>query len=99
MTITHNNMTYHNIRQSKRSIALDGKWDIVVCNDTFMFLKSVEVTDLFFFSCIKSFSANGNIEVFANNTDTGKSARNELPHMKSALFAFSLSEYFKTVIT
>ena len=45
-----------------------------------------------------SFSAKGNIEVFANNTDSGesarnelshlKSARNELSHLKSALFAF-----------
>ena len=37
---------------------------------------------------INSFSAKGNIEVFANNTDSGESARNELSHLKSALFAF-----------
>ena len=30
----------------------------------------------------------GNIEVFANNADSGESARNELSHLKSALFAF-----------
>ena len=34
-----------------------------------------------------SFSAKGNIELFANNTDSGESARNELSHLKSALFA------------
>ena len=32
---------------------------------------------------INSFSANGKIEVFANNTDSG-----ELSYLKSALFAF-----------
>ena len=37
---------------------------------------------------VNSFSAKGNIEVFANNTDSGESARNELSHLKSALFAF-----------
>ena len=37
---------------------------------------------------LNSFSAKGNIEVFANNTDSGESARNELFHLKSALFAF-----------
>ena len=36
---------------------------------------------------INSFSAKGNIQVFANNTDSGESARNELSHLKSALFA------------
>ena len=35
-----------------------------------------------------SFSAKGNIEGFANNADSGESARNELSHLKSALFAF-----------
>ena len=35
-----------------------------------------------------SFSAKGNIELFANNTDPGKSARDELSHLKSALFTF-----------
>ena len=35
-----------------------------------------------------SFSAKGNIEAFANNTDSGESARNKLSHLKSALFAF-----------
>ena len=39
-----------------------------------------------------SFSAKGNIDVFANNTDSGESARNELSHLKSAFFAFSLSK-------
>ena len=38
--------------------------------------------------CLNSFCAKGNIEVFANNTDSGESARNELSHLKSALFAF-----------
>ena len=37
---------------------------------------------------VNSFSATGNIEVFANNADSGESARNELSHLKSALFAF-----------
>ena len=37
---------------------------------------------------LNSFSANGNIEVFANNADSGESARDELSHLKSALFAF-----------
>ena len=32
------------------------------------------------------FSAKGNIELFANNKDSGESARNELSHLKSALF-------------
>ena len=36
---------------------------------------------------INSFSDNGNIELFANNTDSGESARVELSHLKSALFA------------
>ena len=31
---------------------------------------------------LKSFSAKGNIELFANNTDSGESARNELSHLK-----------------
>ena len=35
-----------------------------------------------------SFNAKGNIEVFANNTDSGESDRNELSHLKSALFTF-----------
>ena len=35
-----------------------------------------------------SFSAKGNIVFFANNTDSGESARNELSHLKSVLFAF-----------
>ena len=33
------------------------------------------------------------MEIFANNTDSGESARNELSHLKSALFAFLLSKY------
>ena len=37
---------------------------------------------------INSFSDKGKIEVFANNTDSGESARNELSHLKSASFAF-----------
>ena len=37
---------------------------------------------------IYSFSANGNMELLAaNNTDVGESARNELSHLNSALFA------------
>ena len=39
---------------------------------------------------VKSFSATGNIEAFANSTDSGESARNELSYLKSALFAFYL---------
>ena len=39
---------------------------------------------------VNSFSATGNVEVFANNADSGESARNELSHLKSALFAFWL---------
>ena len=45
-----------------------------------------------FFVYLKSFSAKGKIELFANNTDSGESARNELSHLKSALFAFWLSK-------
>ena len=41
---------------------------------------------------LNSFGAKGNIEVSANNADSGKSARNELSHLKSALFALSLSK-------
>ena len=37
-----------------------------------------------------SFSAKGNIELFANNADSGESARNELSHLKSALFGREL---------
>ena len=37
---------------------------------------------------INSFSAKGNIEVLENNADWGESARNELSHLISALFAF-----------
>ena len=36
----------------------------------------------------KLFSAKGNIELFANNADSGESACNELSHLKSALVAF-----------
>ena len=32
-------------------------------------------------SFFNSFSAKGNIELFANNTDSGESARNELSHL------------------
>ena len=38
---------------------------------------------------LNSFSAKGNIELFANNTDSGESARNELSHLKSSLFGVS----------
>ena len=37
-----------------------------------------------------TFSAKGNIELFANNTDSGESARNELSQLKSALFGREL---------
>ena len=37
---------------------------------------------------LNPFSAKGNIEVFADNTDSGESACDELSHLKSALFAF-----------
>ena len=36
------------------------------------------------------FSAKGNIELFANNIDSGESARNELSHLKPALFGCEL---------
>ena len=39
---------------------------------------------------LNSFSAKGNIELFANNADSGKSARNELSHLESALFGREL---------
>ena len=39
---------------------------------------------------LNSFSAKGNIELFVNNTDSGESARNELSHLKSALFGCEL---------
>ena len=39
---------------------------------------------------LNSFSAKGNIELFANNTDSGEAARNELSHLKSALFGCKL---------
>ena len=39
---------------------------------------------------VNSFSAKGNIDDFANNADSGEPARNELSHLKSALFAFYL---------
>ena len=48
-------------------------------------------------SLINTFSAKGNIEVFANNPDSGESARNELSHLESALFAFKLYNYSKTL--
>ena len=41
-----------------------------------------------------SFSAKGNIELFANNADSGESARNELSHLKSALFGCELKKIF-----
>ena len=50
--------------------------------------------NLFYFN---SFSAKGNLELFANNTDSGESARNELSHLQSALFASWLSKYSKTI--
>ena len=37
-------------------------------------------------------SADSNSERFANNTDSGETARNELSHLKPALFTFSLSK-------
>ena len=39
---------------------------------------------------VNSFSAKGNIELFANNVDSGESSRNELSHLKSALFGCEL---------
>ena len=39
---------------------------------------------------INSFGAKGNIELFANNADSGESARNELSHLKPALFGCEL---------
>ena len=45
-----------------------------------------------------SFSATGNVEVFANNADSGESARHELSHLESALFAFQLPEKSNTFI-
>ena len=41
-------------------------------------------------NAFNSFSANGNIELFANNTDSGETVRDELSHLKSALFCFEL---------
>ena len=37
---------------------------------------------------VQLFQRQRQIEVLANNTDSGESARNELSHLKSALFAF-----------
>ena len=45
-----------------------------------------------------SFRANGNIEIFANKADSGESARSVPSQLKSALFAFKLSNYAKTLI-
>ena len=43
------------------------------------------------FNChFNSISAKGNIELFANNADSDESARNELSHLKSALFGRDL---------
>ena len=42
-----------------------------------------------------SFSAKGNIELFANNTDSGESARSELSHLKSALFGCEFIKLFQ----
>ena len=36
------------------------------------------------FRCFNPFSANGNKEVFVNNTELSQSARNELSYMKTA---------------
>ena len=55
---------------------------------TWVLMSAVEGTRLVLSLFINSFSAKGNIEVFASNTDSGESARNELSHLKSALFAF-----------
>ena len=51
---------------------------------------SLEWYTSFYATCsyVNSFSAKGNIDVSANKTDSGESARNELSHLKSALFAF-----------
>ena len=43
--------------------------------------------DYIWFLVLTYFSAKGNFEVFANNTDSGESARNELLRLKSAYFA------------
>ena len=39
---------------------------------------------------VNSFIAKGNIELFANNTDSGESARNELSHLKSAQKSYDM---------
>ena len=39
---------------------------------------------------LNSFSAKGNIALFANNAYSGESTRNELSHLKSALFSCKL---------
>ena len=46
---------------------------------------------------LNRFSAKGNIELSENNTDSGESARNELSHLKSALFGLWLSKYSKHI--
>ena len=59
------------------------------------FKSSVKILKLIYYvknRGLNSFRAKGNIEVFANNTDSGESACNELSHLKSALFAFYLSK-------
>ena len=49
---------------------------------------SFSILDLYKTNSLNSFSASGNIEIVANNTDSGESARNELSHLNSASFAF-----------
>ena len=56
------------------------------------FVQNADIDDFLLFSVgyLNSFSAKGNIELFANNTDSGEPARNELSHLKSALFGCEL---------
>ena len=72
------------------SVNIDALFGISVVNSTGLLL--LKITALksfsFWYMGFNSFSATGNIEVFANNADSGEPARDELSHLKSALFAF-----------
>ena len=55
-----------------------------------LFVEKSALISVCMYEMINSFSAKGNIELFANNADSGESARNELSHLKSALFGCEL---------
>ena len=75
----HNSSEYNQETNIKDVIPLDG----VCISETVLCTRK-------FTTFFNSYSAKGNIELFAKNTDSGESAHNELFHLKSVLFSSEL---------